>query len=601
MNLEHLNHNEMLKGMQDIQIEGPIWNEYRRVSITDFGARAEPGYCNGAAFQKAIDYCKQEGISELTVPRGVYHFHNGNHPKFDGLQDFLFNGGGSEFIFSTVSAYFVIRHCVRTVFQDFIVDWDWASEKLASIGQVQSVAADGLSFDLCFPEYDMVPEDLSIRTLNAMNPQTLTPGCELGREMNGNIFKKVLKKDSSSFRIELPRSEPFHFLRQGQAYIVRHFIYDANAFELHGNQHLRMNNVTIYSAPGHAFVTTGFQHHWILEHCRIVKRPGTTRSISVTADGCHISNSQGYFVIENCDFSYNGDDCLNIHDNSIQGFERINERTIQVNRVQGWRNPLDSGDPIEFRNPDLSPTGITAAITNVVWDEQNQQCTIEFGSPLSSELSDNVVLFNRRYNSGHYIVRNNFFHQNRARGILLHSSHGLVENNHFYMNQGSAIQIECGAESRWAEGYGVENVLIRNNLIESCDVNHWNMAVIYIGVYLDQGRTTYPIFQRISIENNTIVNCPQQAIYVSSCGEVSIRDNAIMNPNTGSVKTGLDGDENCVSNREYYRGSLMVSHSRDVVIENNRRLATIPTTEDHIYIDLDTSMNIIVMSNIGFR
>jgi len=586
-----------------IIIEEPNWNVYSSISVTNFDARAEAGYCNGDAFQQAIDYCKQAEIAELIVPKGVYHFSEGKHPVFEGLNDFRFDGGGSEFIFSTVSAYFTIRHCTRTVFQNFTVDWDWTCEQLASIGQVQEVATDYSYVDLNFPEYEKLPEKLGLRTLNAMHPRTLTPGCELGREFGGDRLGKATAKDHNTLRIALPEKErrELHFLQQGQTYIVRHYIYDANAFELHGNEHLRVRNVTIYSAPGHAFVVTGDQHHWALERCRIVRRPGTTRCISATADGCHISNSQGYFIIENCDFSYNGDDCLNIHDNSVQGFVRIDERTIQLSRVQGWRNPFGQGDLIEFRLPDLSPSGISRKIASASWEETKQCCTLTFEEELPLELTDKAILFNRRYNSGHYIVRNNFFHQNRARGILLHSSHGVVENNHFLMNQGSAIQIECGAEERWAEGFGVEDVLIHNNLIESSDVNHWNMAVIYMGVYLNQGRTRYPIFQDITIENNTIINCPQQAIYVSSCSRVSIRGNAILNGNAGSVKTEEDGDANCVANRSYYRGSLMVSHGQEITISGNRRISTIPATASDIYIEPETSTRVKVADNIGFE
>jgi hypothetical protein len=599
--VEHPDSNGVPSSAQDINILCPQWKAYRQVSVADFGARPGEWGCSGKAFQKAIDYCRQEEISELVVPKGIYRFHNGSHPVFDGLKNFRFNGGGSEFIFSTLSAFFIIRNCERAEFQHFTVDWDWEKEQLASIGQVQEVAKDGTYFDLSFPEYDTVPEKLALRTLNAMNPRTLTPGCELGREMNGDCFGQVTAMGGSILRIVLLSPEVSHFLQPGQTYIARHYIYDANAFELHGNTHLRISHVTVYSAPGHAFVTTGDQHHWIMEHCRIVKRSGTTRCISVTADGCHISNSLGNFVIENCDFSYNGDDCLNIHDNSVQGFERINASTIRLSRVQRWRNPFTPGDPVEFRYSDLSPTGTTARIASVVWDEEQQGCTIEFISVLAADLPANSILFNRRYDSGNYIVRHNFFHHNRARGILLHASHGLIEHNHFYMNQGSAIQIECGAEARWAEGFGVENLMIRHNLIDSCDVNHWNMAVIYMGVYLEQGRTCYPIFNGIWIEHNTIVNCPQQAIYVSSCQRVFIRNNAIMNSNTGQRKSEMDGDANCVPNRSCYQGSLMASHCRDILIENNTRLSTLPTIADEIYIEPDTSENVVLRSNSGFQ
>ncbi|MDG0812255.1 right-handed parallel beta-helix repeat-containing protein [Cohnella rhizosphaerae] len=226
-----------------------------------------------------------------------------------------------------------------------------------------------------------------------MNPATLTPGCELGHEFNGIHLGKACAMGGNVVRVELPRPESYRFLKQDQAYIVRHYVYDANAIELHGNAHLTLSNVTIYSAPGHAFISTGDQHHWKLERCRIVKRPGTTRCITATADGCHISNSQGYFIIDRCDFSYNGDDCLNIHDNSVQGFRRIDDKTIRLSRVQRWRNPFCPGDLVEFRHADLSPAGIAANVAAVSWDEGREQCELEFASELPAELNDRSILF----------------------------------------------------------------------------------------------------------------------------------------------------------------------------------------------------------------
>jgi len=595
------NNDDNAVSISDISISAPTRSGYKIVSVADFGASTEEGYCNGSAFQNAIDYCKRERSSELVVPTGIYRFYNGNHPKFEEMHDFQFDGGNSEFIFSTAAAFFVIRNCVRTIFKNFTVDWDWDSGQLASIGLVREVASDSAYFDLHFPEYAQAPDDINIRTLNAMNPLTLSAGCELGREFNGNHFRSVSRQDSNTFRIALSNPEDFRFLNPGQAYIVRHYIYDANAFELNSNRHLQIERITVYSAPGHAFVASGDQSHWGLRHCRIVKRPGTTRCISVTADGCHISNSLGYFRIENCDFSYNGDDCLNIHDNSVQGFKRIDDRTLSLNRVLAWRNPFAPGDEIEFRNEDLSPTEIKERIAGVEWNKELNSCTLTFENPIPSELSECAILFNRRYDSGNYIVRNNFFHHNRARGILLHSGNGLVENNHFFMNQGPAIQIECGSESRWSEGFGVNHLRIRNNLIDSCDVNHWNMAVIYMGVYLAKGRTQYAVFERVWIENNTIINCPQQSVYASSCRRVYIRNNAILNSNAGRLKSHADGDGNGLLHREYYQGSLMVSHCNEVRIENNRRLSTVATTEDHIYIDYETSTNVNLLNNIGFN
>jgi hypothetical protein len=583
----------------EITIMKPLGESGRKARAEEFGVRADSD-CNGAAMRRAIQHCKNEGIGELLVQPGVYRFGAGQHPVFEELSDFRFDGGGAEFVFRSAEAFIAIRHCRRMEFRNLTVDWDWDLSPLASIGVVERVSEDTSWFELAFPEYESVPAGLDIRTLNPMNPRTLTPGCEWGREFGGNVLGEVLEVRGNIMRIALPDPENFRFLNRGQAYIVRHYVYDAPAFELHENEHLKLEEVTVYGAPGHAFVATGGQHHWGLARCRLLKRPGTTRCISATADGCHISNSLGSFLMEYCDFSGNGDDCLNIHDNSVQNFERLDSRSIAIGNVFPWRNPFAPGDPVEFRNPDLSPTGVTATVADADWDERGQRCVLTFGEALPSDLSAKAILFNRRYNSGHYVVRHNFFHHNRARGVLLHASDGLVEHNYFYRNQGPAIQIECGAEARWAEGFGVDNLTIRNNRIESCDVNHWSMAVIYMGVYLEQGRTSYPIFRDIAIERNTIVDCPQQAVFVSSCERVAIRGNALLNPNAGPPKSDQEGDANCVPNRSLYQGTIMASHCREVVIEHNRRIAVAPAADDRIWVEADSAGSVEIRGNHGF-
>jgi len=205
--VERVKNDDTAVSISEISISAPEWSGFKRVSVADFGARSEEGYCNGSAFQNAIDYCKRERSSELVVPSGIYRFYNGNHPIFEGMLDFQFDGGGSEFIFSTVEAFFTIKNCIRTLFKNFTVDWDWENGQLASIGQVREVAADSTYFDLHFPEYAQAPGDLNIRTLNAMNPLTFSAGCELGREFHETHFRNISRQDLNTEMV-LPRSNP---------------------------------------------------------------------------------------------------------------------------------------------------------------------------------------------------------------------------------------------------------------------------------------------------------------------------------------------------------------------------------------------------------
>ena len=92
-----------------------------------------------------------------------------------------------------------------------------------------------------------------------------------------------------------------------------------------------MENITLYSSPGNGFVGNGDVSRLHIKDCRVTVRPGTARSISTVTDCLHICNSQGKFIIENCEFGYAGDDCINIHDNSSMGIVPVDGHSLLAN------------------------------------------------------------------------------------------------------------------------------------------------------------------------------------------------------------------------------------------------------------------------------
>jgi parallel beta-helix repeat protein len=62
--------------------------------------------------------------------------------------------------------------------------------------------------------------------------------------------------------------------------------------------------------------------------------------------------------------------------------------------------------------------------------------------------------------SARFVIRNNTFSYNRARGILLESSFGLVEQNTFTGQTAQGIFVGVASGS---EGPGVQNVIFRGN------------------------------------------------------------------------------------------------------------------------------------------
>jgi hypothetical protein len=132
---------------------GPVLN------LADFGAVADgdapPSQGpdrNFAAFKAAIAKCRETKASKLIVPKGAYRITSGQTIVFDGLNDFVFDGGGSTFLFHRVEggAGMLINNCTRTVFSNFNLDWDWKIDPLASVGRVTKIEPGSSFFEMRF-------------------------------------------------------------------------------------------------------------------------------------------------------------------------------------------------------------------------------------------------------------------------------------------------------------------------------------------------------------------------------------------------------------------------------------------------------------------
>lgn len=580
----------------------------RSVSVTDFGAKAGCDFNNTAPFGRALQYCRREKVEKLIIPKGVYRFKECDqsaHLMLDDMENFTLDGQGSELIFESLSSYLSICRSRRILVRDLILDWNWQKAPLASVGVVSEVAGDGRHIECVFPAYEEVLEDMAFSIVGPFDPCRYTPGCPSGMEFRpyeNDHVKETDDKETDEKMRELVRELSHLFLpgqektganrlrfstvdpdftkahfHIGDCFNFRHYEYDILTIPIRDTKDCTLSNVVIYSAPGSGFVGNGDIHGLHLKGCRVTVRPGTSRSISTAADCLHVCNSQGNFIIEDCDFGYAGDDCVNIHDNSSMGIEILDSHTLTAKRVTREAVLFEVGYPVELRNPDLSPTGFSSLLTAVQYSPQTRTCRLTFADALPKGLSPDTVLWNKRFSTQNYLIRGCRFTNNRARGVLLQGSNGMVVNNLFENIQGAAIQIETGCESRWSEGHGVKNLIIRGNLIRHCDLNAWQMAVLYMGVYLPGGRTEEPVFQNILIEQNSFIDCPRQAMFLSSCRNVIVRRNTIINA------LNMDLEQPCYGSStmekpiygEHYKGVIQFEKASDWLEEDNQVFSTL--------------------------
>ena len=521
------------------------------------------------------------------------------------MEDFILEGNDSEFIFESLHSYLSIRNSRRVLVKNLVMDWNWEKAPLASVGVVTRTAEDGSFIECTFPEHETVPEDMKFSIVGPFDPARYTPGCpggiefrpyrndhvkksgdeasdkkmqQLVRELSNIFLPKQEKAGDNVLRFYTVDAEftKAHFKR-GDCFRFRHFEYSILTVPIEDSKDVTVDHVTIYGSPGNGFVGNGDIHGLHFKNCRVTVRPGTIRSISTVTDCLHVCNSQGNFIIEDCEFGFAGDDCINIHDNSSMGIVPMGTHTLLALRVTKEAVLFEAGYPVELRNPDLSLTGYSSIVTEVSYRPEDRSCVLTFEDALPEHLSADTVLWNKRFQTQNYIIRNCRFVNNRARGVLLQGSNGLVENNIFENIQGAAIQIETGCESRWSEGHGVRNLIIRGNIIRHCDLNAWQMAELYMGVYLPDGRTKTPVFENILIEGNSFIDCPRLAMYLSSCRNVIVRGNAIINAgqmpldahNYGSstMEAPIYGEE--------YHGIIQFEKAEDCVEEGNRIISTL--------------------------
>jgi len=586
-------------GAREFTVDLPHPQTNQTISVAEFGASPQLAD-NTTAFRAAIKACVDRNAGRLIVPAGRYCFTTPAPLVFQNMQDFELDGQGSTFIFSCDGKQISIMNCERTRFKNFNIDWDWEKDPLASTVKLERMAPDSSWIDLRFVDYKKFPVTAPrIFMLDRLDPDTLSVGHT--QSMNF-FFAGPLDKSSprnswiepNLLRIFTPagnRDMVKAKLQPGQLFRIPHRYYDGSAIHMASNRHLTLEDINIYSCAGFGMVAGGDQHHWQLLRVNITRPPNSKRPISCTADHLHIASSQGYLKIDGCDFGFGNDDGINIHDNT--NFVRPSgPRSVQVQRLN--LKIYQEGDPIELRQADYAPTGFTAPLRQIkTIDRNNNIYELVFDRPLPVATGNGFVIFNRRYDSHNIIIRNSFFHDNRARGLLLLARDVTVENCRFLHNQMGGIKIETGYTlDSWSEGFGAANIVLRNNRLESvnpmgCYINEMQPD-IYISSYLRNDpsteKTTYPIIRDILIENNQFSETTGAAVFVCSAERVFIRNNRISNQRPAK--------EECS-----FRGSIGVTYSSQVFVTGNEWTTGKFQPTPKCYVDTATTQAIYCWDN----
>ena len=512
-----------------VTVRAPKDENLKVVDASTFGM-STASKDNSDAFMLALAYASQFPNTKLVIPKWVYRFSPSNAMVLKEAKNVVIDGQGSEFIFSSAHLFYS-RECDTVEWRNLIIDWDWDFYRLANLMKVINKANDYIDFEL--PEVDTVDvSTLEFGAMNSFDPETLSAGVANGKEFWDMTPSKVESLGGNKIRVYGLSNRSA--MNVGEIYLARNTQYKSHCFETSNSQNVTYRNVTIYSAPGMGFVFSNGSGHMMLKDCTIGLRPGEEgkRRLSTRTDCVHALNTSGHIWIEGCDFSFAGDDGTNIHDNVAQVDKRISDTTLDLTPT----TQFEEGDTLAFLKSDYEPLNVTATITQ----KTGNQVTLD--KKLPAGVQEDCIVVNTRYNSSKYYIANNDYHHGRARGILAQASDGLIENNRFFRNQGASIRIVTDISTGlWSEGTGVDNLTVRNNTFERCNVNNWS-PLIEIHANVNGERPAYPVMKNITIENNTFIDFPSALLDITSADKVTVRNNVIKNPTKLANDAGNRGE-----------------------------------------------------------
>ncbi|MHB1485306.1 MAG: right-handed parallel beta-helix repeat-containing protein [Saccharofermentanales bacterium] len=549
--------------MIEFTVEEPVLDNITKIDITDFGV-SEKNHDNNRYFADAFLHCSGKSGIYLNIPKGVYRFDCIEQMVLNDASNIIIDGNESVFIFEK-PGYFNLNNCSHVKFQNIIIDWDWDKKRLADLGRVINIEEQNRYIDVEYLEVADADEKLPFDLIFEYDPVDFTPGVKDGKTYAFDSCKvsKTEKTGKANVLRIYPDEKSLIGMKKDEVYLFRHYGYWKAVFWIYNCDHLTFENVVIYSAHGTAYVITGETHHYRLNHCTVGLKPGSNRKISTTTDGLIIGSSKGYCIFENCDFSYLGDDAINIHDTIGLVEKKISDRSISA-----FHSPVFvDGDTCELKSNDFSPENIYLKVKN--YSVKDGKHILEFYDDLPEDISQNLIIINRRFDSSNYIIRNNYFHESRSR-VVIQSSNGLVENNRFYKMPGPNIYIMLEIlKGLWYEGTGAENITIRGNTFERCNVCDW-FSVIDIrcelfsdwehaGIPADkrnEKKLDYPVFKNIRITDNKFSDFPGYLFYIYAAENVLIENNHVENK-----LLAAEPNKN--------QGKIFISSSKDINIANN--------------------------------
>jgi hypothetical protein len=526
-----------------------------------------PGTTANEYFANAISEAISGGYAAVIFPTATYNFvvpapSSGSHLLIKGAKDLVIDGRGSTLNFaSPVVAGVTIDHSQRIVFKGFNIDWP--NVLMASVGTIVSIDKQSnphtmkvqigsqYSVDKNTQIYALSPWDA---TTDPGNPHFALKNFQKEEYPNN---KRTVYLGNNTFEVPYWNTQ----IAAGDVVLVRHFggAPYKNAIKTGGSYDLDFEHVNIYASPYMGFLLSG-GGGYRLSHCSVTRR-NAARLISSSADAVHIADNTGDIIIEDSTFAYQGDDGLNIH-GAMAGSPQAGENFLHwTGKGENSYAPYSwtANDVIGFFDNTLGFHGVKT-FQSLSHPQAGLQINLKDAAPNGATQVEDLSRASARF-----VLRNNQYLYNRARGVLLNSSYGLVENNSFIGQTKHGILLNAEADD---EGPGVQNVVFRENRFSNVgsfppNPNEPSGAfVVDVKGNAANATSTVPVHENLILDSNTFSDLQGPGLFVARANDVVVTNNRFTNTNLSRSKFSDVGTANL-------GGSVVITRAHKVFISKS--------------------------------
>lgn len=605
-------------GAREFEVLQPAPKSGVVVNAADFGLNENVE--NAATIiNRALAHCAKIGAAKLVVERGTYKCFDAVSITLENFEDFTLDFNGSKLVYyskclksenpnpawntkkNESNCNLKIKNCRRLKVCNVQFDWDWERDPLGGFAKVAAKNADAPKpyVDLQFWQYEKYPlfgkyaSVVSVASflddLSGFHPQRVGlffPAPEPIHLAEGYYTSETSWVSPNVMRLYVDKNRVSGMVLGG-TYRVMHYYVGKNCIDMYSNRHLTLENIDILSCRGHALHVDDGQKYWQYINVNVAPpADDPRRAVSSTADHNHIANSCGYMKILNSTFSMGQDDGANIHDRSFF-MKRVGEKTLESANLRGldYFSP-QIGDELSLMQDDFRPTGYVGKILKIGGGR------VELDKALPTQEGEGFVCFNKKYSTRNIIIRNCKYVRHGCRGLLLPAKDVTVENCLFEREQMGAIKCESGyTKSLWCEGYGVDNVVVRNCVFRKCNMrglkNQGFVRDVMLAAYMrtdpSDEQPAVSIIKNLLFEDNKFFDTRGLVAVISASENVVFRRNVIENDYDY-------GDD------LWYRGGFFVRNSSNVHIVDNTFVHSSKVPFAGVYAD-DTAKNLNVGGN----